>query len=101
MKANDGDIIWQSKMYSSENTIYFERARKIVLFDNINMTLDSNKVYAIKIDVPMGCVGCCLIDEGKRDRSRTWFINSNGHLRDNEYKMKDDRDGKLYEIVFE
>lgn len=101
LKANKNDIIWQSKIFTPNDANFLQKDRSIVLFDNINVMLDTNKVYAIKIDVPKGLIGCDLIETGEKDRSRVYFVNSNGHLEDNVYRMKWDRDGKLYQIVFE
>eukprot|EP01084_Bolivina_argentea_P092854 167022_1 len=111
LEKNDGDIIWQSAIFSSEYINYLlpekredgyinpEYDTNIVIFNDINVVLENNKTYAIKIDIPQGYTSCNLIHSGQKDRSRQYFVNSNGHWRRNKYNMKGDRDGKVYELT--
>ena len=98
---NKEDILWQSKIFDEPNYIYKEYDQHIVKFENINVKLQNDKTYLMRIDIVEGRAYCNQVRRGYKDRSKKYFVDSNGRLYHNKYSMRENyRDGKLYEIVF-
>ena len=74
---------------------------KIVRFSDINVKLDNEKTYLIRIDVPQSVVSCNRVAAGQKDLTKSYFVHSSARYYRNEYyeRMGFD-DGKVYEIEF-
>eukprot|EP01084_Bolivina_argentea_P271906 462793_1 len=110
VKQNKEDILWQSQIYDNESTVIFEGDENdnkfihvshkdlIVKFDNLYVKLKNDKLYLMRIDIVEGQSGCRY--DARRDKTKTYFVKTNGHLYKNRYSMRTKHyDDKLYELV--
>ena len=109
---NKEKILWQSKKYTLKTTPYqlFDdnsdchegHKKNIATFDNINVKLQNNKTYLIRIDIPCGYMHCGRVKDDKLDKNKKYLmVNSSGNYCRNKYYLRDYYpDGKIYKIVF-
>eukprot|EP01084_Bolivina_argentea_P102885 184316_1 len=109
VKKNEEIILWQSKIYDIKSTPYkcydycHEKHKSdIATFDNINIKLENNKTYLIRIDIPSGGMSCGRVYDGQLNEDRECLmVSSSGNYVHNKYYIRDYYpEGKIYQVVF-
>mmetsp|Transcript_56460 Transcript_56460/g.89931 ORF Transcript_56460/g.89931 Transcript_56460/m.89931 type:complete len:252 (-) Transcript_56460:36-791(-) len=117
LENNDNDIVWQSKIFTAESATYLastecddehyvhsEYNANIVRFANIDIRLEAGQTYAVKIDVPAGNIGCNVVEESvkwkTKNRRVRRLVDSSGYWMNNVYGVDyRNNEDKLYELV--
>ena len=90
------EIIWQSdQRNNSDDSV----VNDIVEF-NVNMRLDTDKIYLMKIDVPQGTISCGDLTAEWREEGKGYLVHAKARYYQNRYYFRRSYNGKVYEMAF-
>ena len=81
------NIIWQSEMRSLKAQNHVVDSTNIADFE-MNIKLDADKIYMIRIDIPEGGVSCGGLRQN-RNESDGYLVHAIAHLYHNKYSLRD------------
>ena len=94
-----GEIVWQSEMRSRELENQKRSDKKTVDFE-MNVKLDTDKIYLIKIDTPKGSTGCGSVRKSWDNHGKGCLVHAKARLYKNRYYMRSGYQSKRYEMLF-
>ena len=98
VKSGEEEIVWQSEQRALKLGNHSADAGDMVDFE-INVKVDSSKVYLIKIDVPEGSICCGSVKEEWTNNGQGTMVHATAHFYENNYTIRKNRYSKRYELA--
>ena len=93
------EIVWQSERRSRKLGNHKVREQYISEFE-VNVKLDTDKIYLIKIDTPKGGTGCGNVQQSWDNHGKGCLVHAKARLYNNSYSMRTEYNSKRYEMLF-